>query len=333
MKSRPSPGPTDLMAAASAADASGDLADARAAYEAVAGQANGVLAATATFQLGRVAWRQGRLDEALGHYGDARQRAILLGNAELRARAENGIGAVHYARGEHAQARASYALALELSNDPGLHGKVLLNLGVIAAMQGDAETARSYYLRSRERFARAGDETGAVMVLHNLGLLHADHEEWEEADEAYRACLELAERLDERQRVANVLLNRCEVLQARGDVVAALAEAERALALHTEIGNEAGRGEALRWTGSLLRALDPGGHARAEQLLAEALRIATRNRLDLLHAEAARELGELKAARGDREGALEWLERARAAFEALGASPALKAVAARIEAL
>lgn len=327
---RHSPVTTDLLAVAGTAEKAGDLAAARAAYEAVAGNANGSLAAAAKFHLGRIAWQQGRLDEAMAHYAEAREQAVLARNSDVRARAENGIGAVHFARGEYAQARASYALALELADDPGLHGKILLNLGVLAALQGEPDVARTFYHRSRERFARGGDEAGAAMVMHNLGLLHADRGEWEEANEAYRACLEFSERLGDHQRIANVLLNHCEVLRATGDVAAALAQAERALALHTEIGNEIGRGEALRWTGALLRSLDRAGHARAEHLLAEAIRIATRHRANLLHAEAARELGELKLSRGDRTGALQWLERARASFAELGGSVELDAVTQRL---
>jgi tetratricopeptide (TPR) repeat protein len=287
-----------------------------------------VLAET-RFRLGRVAWRQGRFDEALAHYDEARGLAQQLDDVELRARVENGVGAVHYSRGAYAQARASYRVALELAHKDALRAKALLNLGVIANVESDFEAARGFYARSRDAFRRAGDISGEALVLHNIGMLCSDLERWEEADEAFDRCLTLCEGQGNRQMVANVLINRSELLCARGQFDAAAAECSRALAIYTETGDEVGRGEAMRLQAHAERRA--GRHEAAVRLLREAVRIAARHQSALLEAEAARELGALEQERGDAAAATQWLERALARFVSLGAKREEEAVRAELE--
>src|SRR5947209_8701082 len=118
-----------------AAELSGDFLGAAAAYQSALGDRDPLVVADAEFHLGRVSWRQSRLDEAVSHYEAARAGALQHGDDELRARIENGLGAVHYARGEFEQARACYSVALELTTDDTQRGRVLLNLGAIANIQ------------------------------------------------------------------------------------------------------------------------------------------------------------------------------------------------------
>lgn len=312
--------PEQRLEAGEQAERRGELAAAAAAYEAVAADPVAgaeVAVATAQFRLGRVAWRQSRFDDALRAYETARALAQRLGDDELRANAENGVGAVHYARGAYAQARACYGVALEAAREEGTRAKALLNLGVIANIQGEYADARALYERSRDAFRRARDAAGLTLVLHNLGMLHADQEHWDEAEEAYQECLRLAEQQGNTYMVANVLVNRSEVLSARGALEDAIAQCERAIVIYTEFGDEAGRAESLRWYGHALRRL--GEHAAAERALTEAVRTATRLQAKLLEGEASRELGALRRAMGDAEGAARWLGRALETFTALDA--------------
>ena len=318
----------DDIRAGEDAERRGDLAEAARAYERAAEQQVPAVRADALFHLGRIAWRTGRYEDAVRRYEQARALAQDAGDEETRARSENGIGAVHYARGAYAQARACYASSLELTKDDSLRGKILLNLGVIANIEGDFEDARQKYRRSLETFDRAGDESGRALVLHNLGMLHADQERWDEADEAYSRCLEICERQGNRPMVANVLLNRAELLCARGDLDAAVAHADRALAIHTEVGDAVGRGEALRWRGDAYRRL--GRREQAERSLREAVRIAQQHGVTLLEAEASRELASVREADGDAAGAVKWLERARKGFVTLGAQRDLAAADAEM---
>lgn len=306
------------LEAGEASEIRGDLGVALAFYERALSSAEPRIVAEAHFRVGRVAWRQGRFDDALREYGQAATLARTLALDNLKARVENGIGAVHYARGAYAQARASYAVAQELAGtDAVLRGKVLLNLGVIANIEGDLAGARDAYKKSRDAFASVGDESGEVMVLHNLGMVYADMEHWEEATESYARCLQLSERLGNRQMVANVLLNESDVHCAAGRYDVAVAQCERALAVYVEIGDEPGRGDALRGRARALRGL--GRFADATNSLQDAMRIASRLQTRLLQAEVQREFGLLASEMGDREEATRHLTAALAGFTELGA--------------
>ena len=306
------------LAAGEASEIRGDLGVALAFYERALASSDPRVVAEAHFRVGRVAWRQGRFDDALTEYGQAATLARTLAIEGLQARVENGIGAVHYARGAYAQARASYAVAQELAGtDAVLRGKVLLNLGVILNIEGDLAGARDAYRKSRDAFASAGDESGEVLVLHNLGMVYADMEHWEEAAESYKRCLQLSERLGNRQMVANVLLNESDVHCAAGRYDVAVAQCDRALALYVEIGDEPGRGDALRGRARALRGA--GRFAEAASSLQDATRIAARLQAALLEAEVHREQGLLAVAMGDRQGASHHLTAALDGFTRLGA--------------
>jgi tetratricopeptide (TPR) repeat protein len=250
------------------------------------------------------------------------------GATEQRARIENGLGVVHHARGEYAQARACYGVALELTADVTQRGRVMLNLGAIANIEGDLENARSYYIRSRALFAQSGFARGQASALHNLGMLDADEERWDEADEAYRQCLELLEELGDRQMIANVLVNRSELECSRVRFDDAIANCDLALTIYAEIGDGVGRGEALRWKGHALRQV--GQYAEAERALIEAAQVARHAQVKLLEAEALRDLGLSRVARNETAEALKALRRSLSLFEHLGAQREITAVAAEI---
>jgi tetratricopeptide (TPR) repeat protein len=323
-------GPTDLIHG-EAAERRGDLVAAANAYSAAAASPDAPTAGAATFRLGRVLWRQGRFDDAMRLYGRARAMAAELGDDELIANAENGIGALHCERGAYVQARASYLVAIERTGRPALRGRIHINLGVLANIQGDLDEARSRYAKSVAEFEKADDAEGLALVYHNLGMLHADRADWVAAAESYEKCLSISERLGMRQMVANVLLNGAEVLCAQGRAADAVASCDRALALYEELGDGVGRAETHRWKGCALVQI--GDASSAAEWLEEAVRLATQLGTPLLEAEASRDLGALFLAAGDRALARTWLKRAHEGFETLGARLETAAVGALLEQL
>ncbi len=307
----------DAIKTGEASELAGEFLDASAAYQSALTDADPLVVADARFHLGRVSWRQGRYDEAVTHYDAARIVTMQLGANNLRARVENGLGVVHHARGAYAQARASYAVALDMTSDPVQRGRVMLNLGAIANIEGDLESARLHYARSRALFQESGYRRGEALALHNIGMLHADQQSWDEAEEAYRRCLELLEQEGDRQMIANVLLNRSEVSCARTRYDEAIANCDLALSIYSEIGDEVGRGEALRWKGHALWHLPR--FEEADRAISDAIRIAHRTQVKLLEAEASRDLGASRAAQRNWSGARKALTRALVLFEELGA--------------
>ncbi len=307
----------DAIAAGVSAEESGDFIGASAAFSSLLEHPDPMTVATAQFHLGRVAWKQGRLDDALALCETSRSGAVRLGNVDLRASVENAIGVLHVARGEYAQARAAYSVALELTHDPVTRAKITLNLGVIANIQGHFDDARQHYQDSLALFESVDDDRGVALALHNLGMWHADRREWDEADEAFRRALALLEARGNKQMIANVLTNRSEVSYGRGAVEDAIAKCDLALSVYSEIGDEVGRGEALRWKGHGLRLRRR--FAEANLALGEALRIAERTRSRLLQADVLRELGWVHRGVGDAAKWGEVVVRALGIFRELGA--------------
>lgn len=328
MASSGSQDPESSLAAGEAAEARGDYVQAVVAYTRVAEAGGAAAEAEGSFRLGRVAWRQGRYDHALEMYERALTAARNANQVDLEARVENGIGAVHYARGEYAQARASYQVAMERTDDPVLQGRFMLNLGVIANIEGDLEAALWQYLRARALFREHGDRPSEALALQNLGMIHADREEWEAAADSYDQCLGLCEWLGNQPMIAKVLLNQAEVLVARKEFARAIRNCELSMAISVEIGDEVERGEAFRWQGYAYRVA--GKLEAAEAALVEAVQVAQRFRVKLLEAEASRELWEVKRAAGSPDAA-RWHAQALTLFRNLGAERDVAALEAASE--
>lgn len=323
-------GTDEAIRAGQAAEHAGDYLGAAAAFGSLLDSEDPRTGAAARCHLGRVAWKQGRLDEALELCESARSLALRTDDVDLRAGIENAIGVLHVARGEYAQARAVYAVALDLTRDAVTRAKITLNLGVIANIQGSQEVARRHYASALGMFRDASDARGEALALHNLGMLHADRAEWEDADDLFRSALALFESEQNRQMIANVLVNRSEVGYGRGRTHDALAQCDLALTIYSELGDEVGRGETLRWKGHGLRLL--GRLAEADQAISESIRIAERTRTRLLEAEGLRELGHTRRAGGDVHGARLLLERALALFRELGAQREAEQLTVEIDA-
>lgn len=310
--------------AALAAEESGDLVGGAAFLEPLLRHEDPRRAAEARLHLGRIMWKQGRLDEALRLCREVSGQALRLGADDLRAQADNALGVLYTTRSEYVQAKASYQSALERTRDPVTRAKIILNLGVIANIEGKLDLARQRYEQARGLFKQAGDDRDEALALLNTGMLHSDTGAWDEADDALGRALELFEGHRNRAMIANVLVNQSEVACGRGHPEEAIRLCDLALQTYAELGNEPGRCEALKWKGHALRLLGEG--PAAEEVLGEVLRTAKRLRFKLLEAETARELGGSLTARGEAAAGRRALERALRLFEALGAERDAEAV-------
>src|SRR6185503_11224945 len=227
-------GSRDAIVAGEASELAGEFLEASAAYTSALGDHDPSVVADAHFHLGRVNWRQAHFDDAAREYEAARAIALQHGLKELRARVENGLGVVHHARGEYTQAKACYAIALELAGDDVQRGRVLLNRGASENIEGNLDAARSYYARSRAMSQQSGYTRGEAMALHNLGMLNADEGRWDDAEDAYNRCLQLLESFGDRQSIGHVLMNRTELHCGRERYEEAIASADLGLSIFSE---------------------------------------------------------------------------------------------------
>jgi tetratricopeptide (TPR) repeat protein len=313
------------------AEQGGDLATATTVYRRLSATGDPLGHAQALFRLGRIAWRQRRLDDALELYERARAAALDLADDDLRAAIENGVGSVYCQRGIFTQARASFAVASELACTPTLRGRIQINTGALAMLQGGAAEARASYERAVEILLPVADEEGLTLAYHNLALAHVEEGEWEAAERSFELCLALAERRGDRAVMASAMLNQAELRCEAERYPDALERTARALLLFGELADESGRAAALRVEGEIYRKLHQ--LEEAEPRLKEAIRIAGRLQLLTLEAEAARELGMVKAGRGDVTSATKWLRRALARFSLMSADDQMHAIEEQLAAL
>ena len=309
----------------------GDLQAASVAYRRLSSFEAPGPATQGLFRLGRIAWRQGRLDDALELYERARAAAIVLGDDDLRAAIENGVGSVYCQRGIFSQARSAFAVASELAVSAPLRGRIQINIGALSLLLGDVEEARTSYERAVEILDSINDEEGLTIALHNLALAHSEEQDWDAAERSFERCLLLAEKRGDRGLIAGATLNQAELSCESERYAEALERSEKALAIFGELQDESGRAAALRVQGEIYRKLHQ--LEEAEPRLKEAIRIAGRLQLLTLEAEAARELGMVKVGRGDVTSATKWLRRALARFSLMSADEEIHMIEEQLQAL
>ncbi|MGQ0702837.1 MAG: tetratricopeptide repeat protein, partial [Gemmatimonadales bacterium] len=182
---------------------------------------------------------------------------------------------------------------------------------------GDHDEAFQHYHRSLDAFQRAGDEAGAAIAYHNLGLIGSRRGELDEAERCFSASAARAARGGDIYLEGLCELSRAEVAYRRERYSLALQRAEAALEIFEKIGVRLGQSSAYRIIGMILR--DTGRAALAEDRLRTALTTAKETGSLLDQAEAARELSKLHHGAGQQQEARAFLDVARGLFQRLEA--------------
>jgi putative nucleotidyltransferase with HDIG domain len=247
----------------------------------------------------------------------------------IAARALNNLGIVHMDKASWGAALDAFERGLVLGgHDPGTRASIEQNCGIVANIRGDFTTALDRYQRALAAFAAAGDDRGCAIVNHNLGMICADLQRWEEADGHFAASLALAEKVGETQLRANALLQRTEIHLARQRYEDARQGAEEALRIFDELGVRQGRSEAYRFLGMMYR--ETGAPALAEARLRSAMRLASDAGTNIEEAEATRELAVLYQQLNRNQDALTLLNTAHRLFQRSGAQADLKDVTTKV---
>lgn len=244
--------------------------------------------------------------------------AMSSGDAVLGAEALNTMAGFEFENGDMSSARQRFVSALELgSASEELQGRILQNLGIMANVEGDLETARANYGRSLEAFIHAGDERGCAIAYHNLGMINTDQEKWDEADRCFAQALSRATALGDVRLQGLCLLNHSEVHRAKQRYQQARENAEAALRIFDELGARLDKADAYKMLGSVYR--DSGHFTLAESRLKTSIDLATETGSVLCEAEASRELALLYQQMARNQEALQLLNTAYRLFHRLNA--------------
>lgn len=249
---------------------------------ATVGEVNGLHASIGAALNGRavICWQHGKLDEAEQLYLDAQEC------------------------GERAGDRRLVAMTAQ-------------NRGIIATVRGEFSRALLHY---RESLAAYRDQQllrEACWVLSNIGMVHTDLTQWEEAERAFAEAIELATQTADTATRVQIDVNVAELAIARADFQHARDVCETSLRLARSLGDQNAEAELRKHLGIVARETGHYEHAEQQFALAETLASARNN--VLLLAELARERAELLTRQSRFRETVQNLNRAHQLFSDLRA--------------
>ena len=189
---------------------------------------------------------EARAHLALSHYDDAERLAaesIVLVETfseslpfvadDVRARCERTLGWISYTRHpEGDESLAHYGRALEYARRSGLRVvecATLSNTATAMLERGDVDGARRVYHEAIQGYRAIGDLYGEAGVLHNLGVLSANLEDYEAALVDFEKASEIERRIGDTEGLLSSEGARASLLMECGKVSDAHAVLEKAL--------------------------------------------------------------------------------------------------------
>lgn len=249
--------------------------------------------------------------------------------AHLEAEALNSLGCIDLRTGELADARRNFIAALGTGgSSQELEARVEQNLGIIANIQGNLDEASERYSQSLAAYQACDNEHGCAIAYHNLGLVSADRERWEDSASYFAKSRAIAERAGDVYLRGACHVGDAKVHLARQRFEEARTSAEQALALFEQLGARAEKSGAYRVIGVVYR--ETGRAALAESRLRSAIQLAVDTKSLLNEAEATRELALLYQQMGRNIEALTLLNASHQLFGKLDARRDLINVSAKV---
>ena len=257
------------------------------------------------------------------------QTATSMGDSVLAAEALNALAGFDFEAGLIPEAREKFYQALELGvASAELRGRTEQNLGILANIQGALTEALAHYRQSLVAFRSIGDDRGCAIAYHNLGMVSADRELWDDADRYFRQSLDIAQGIGDVHLQGLGLLNHAEVHLSRQRYDQARLNAEAALGIFDRLDSRLDKADAYKVIGRVYR--ETGRHALAEARLRDAVAMAVSTGSVLSEAEASRELALLYQGTGRNQEALRFLNAAHRLFSRLDARVDLVDVSTKV---
>jgi putative nucleotidyltransferase with HDIG domain len=300
----------------------------RAAIAMARANGDGAVEAEALRRLGVIHHRRNDTDIAADLCRQSFELANQRGESVLAAEALNALAGFHLEGGGLEAAETTFHEALRLGGEhASIQARVEQNLGILANIRGDLESATDHYHRSLQANQQVGDDHGCAIAYHNLGMISADRQRWDEAERYFRQSYFLAEAISDAHLRGLCLLNHTEVYLATGRAEEARKSAEGALAIFSEIGSHLDKADTYKMLGVVYRTMNR--HALAESRLQTAIELAGSTGALLSEAEATRELALLLQQTGRNQDALKLLTTCHRLFQRLDARVDLVDVAAK----
>jgi len=265
----------------------------------------------------------GYFAEARAIHDSARQAARRAGDTEAEAVALCDLGIVDFRQGRYEQATGHFGRALTLFSDAGNDmgcGRACNNLALIDGYQGRFGRAGRRLADALEWHRKAGDRFGEARALSNLGIWAHRHDNYEQASDYHERALALCTQIGDQTGEGLSLSALGEIHLLRGNHGQAVGNYQRALALFGETGNR--HGEIVARNGIAAAFLATGQLAEARDQYTTALDLATENGDVYEQARAHDGLGRYWQARAGADQARRHWRTALTCYESLGATEA-----------
>ena len=267
------------------------------------------------------AWMHtGAADAALGLAEQLEPGILGSGNRRLTLQLVNLLGVLLFEAGRTAEAELRWGDLLERAtdwNDDGFSARASNNLGVLANLRGDRDSALNYYQRALAAHQRLGYIRGLAQTHYNLGLSYRELGFADEAGTHYDHAVRYALQAESEDVIALAESDRGLLCVQMGDPRKGEAFARRARRRFERIGDPVRAAESIRVLAAAGLAL--GRPEAARRLLDDALRTARGHTNLLLLAEIQRDRGLLLRRLGEPEAAREALLDSAEHFARLGA--------------
>jgi len=250
-------------------------------------------------RIGRLFRESGRLDEATRHLQVGHSLFHQAGDERGVASSLDDIGKLAWMKGDYNSALEDMRKALTTRKRLGDRRSIALslnNLGLVLQDSGHFKEALEAFEQSLRIRREIGDLVGVVTTLNNLGTVAQDQRDEVRAMDLFQEALGIAREIGDRHKIVLVLTNVGETYYRTNEVQKALETLKESEQLAEEIGDRMLLAEAVRGLGKA--SLLRGDLLKAREYTTRAVALFEQVRSKVQIGVALRTLGEVTAAGG-----------------------------------
>ncbi|MEF8873368.1 MAG: tetratricopeptide repeat protein [Candidatus Thermoplasmatota archaeon] len=262
---------------------------------------------------------KGELDKALEYQERSLDIKKKMGDKRGTAASLNNLGIFYTDKGDLDKALDYHQRSLDLKKEIGdKRGTAasLNNIGIIYMDKGDLDKALEYQERSLDINQDMGDEHGLASTFNSMGDVYKEKGELDKALEKHKRALELGRKIGLKQAEVVSLFGLIETRIKKGLVEKAREDAEEAVQIAENLGSKLEEGMSHIVLAMAYREEEEWGDAEDE--FKEAIDILKEIENKKKLSKAHYEFGSLWAARGEKDRAVEHLEKSLSMYEEMG---------------
>lgn len=198
-----------------------------------------------------------RFDIEHENFRSAVDNLVLIGDAEWAMRLGTALFRFWETREHLTEGRTAIGRILEMEGAaarPKLRARLLFAAAVLAAAQGDYESAQPLFEESLETCVKLNDRRGVAVAINALAVNARDHGELAAAAQLFEQCLGIWREVGgDSTAIARALSNLASVMKRQGKYERALSLFEECLSTFRQAGDGSGIAWTLNYLGDLAR--------------------------------------------------------------------------------